>query len=667
MNTRWVILVALAVTAGAVALLAAPAPTPAPSGATARESAGLHIANGTRITNWNHRITDGGSYIWDLQPQGTVGSGTNNAYGGGMYLYINNNTFNQGTSAVVNQAGDEIELGTWNPDGRIRVSRRIKVYKDRPLARWLEIFENTTTADVQVQVQHFSNCNWNIGTILTDTGETSFGPKDSAFVSAVNVGMNPAPPSVCHILCSKKSKLRPTLQVQGNQLRSFWNITVPAGGTAILCQFESQNSSLDDQKKLMADFQVNKLLRDLPVSVRKKILNFNVAGGIDDIDLDRAEKFDSVSLSNGDQLHGKIGNASYEVEGVFDKLTLPAEQVIGAAAATGDPEVKRFLLKDGQVVCGRTNGQKLQIELLAGPALQVPFERIGQWGYSISAAKPDGDPAGGLRVMLRSGDRLAVDAASLKLTLKTLYGPIALDGAGLSRITMDNAGNGMHRVLFANRSSLAGMIEPASMSLPLKLGPKLDLQRNMISEIYFGEEAPQAPLARVALSNGDELFGQLADGKLTVKTDYGQSEVETRTIKSLTFSTGTRGRVALELWDGTSGLRGDLATTELAFQVKPGPLLKLPVDQVQSFVAPFALPPESMMKDVNQLIDKLRSDKWKDRQEASDQLVKIGPAAIQVLKPFLQDRDAEVRQRIGAIIDRLRPDSDKTAPAPSGP
>ncbi|MFB3891003.1 MAG: hypothetical protein ACE15C_03160 [Phycisphaerae bacterium] len=643
---------------------AAPPIIKPPAGAKA--AARLHfLDSGTRITNWNHRMTDGGQYLWDIQTTGAVGQGTNYAYSGGLYLTMNGNGFG-GNTGVVNKAGDEIELGTWNWQS-VRVSRRIKVYKDRALARWLDIYENDSPQEQTLQIQTHINCNWNINKTTTSSGQGTFGEKDFAFITESPSGGNPNPPSLCHIVCDKRSKARPTIQVQGNQIYVRWTLTLPARGAAIICHFESQNNSVEEQQKLMASFQANKLLRDLPGSVRKLIVNFKSAGGFEDVDLDRGDKYDSVQLVNGDPIYGTVLNKSFAVEASFGAMTLPADHVVGMAAVAKDDEKVRFLLKDGQIICGNLPADKLEVQLTAGGSLQIPFDRISQWSYRISDAKPYDLPPTGAVAMLRTGDRLAFDPAAVTMMLRTRYGEVPLDPKVVARIAMDNTGNAIHRAQFTNGSSLGGFLEPTRIGLKLKLGQSLELSRDLVAEVQFSGDVPDpAPQTSLTLSNGDELLGRLADEKLNVKTDFGPVEVTPQNIKQLTFNTSSPGRAVLELWDGTKGLQGDMEQQELTFEMIPGPVVKVPTGQIVSLVSPFALPPDDVLKQVGALIDQLGSETWKERQKATDELLKIGPSVIPILQGKLTDRDAEVRQRVEEILEKLNAKPTPT-PAPRGP
>jgi len=140
--------------------------------AVAPGASGLHIKRAKQISfqNGYYILNDGGGYRWDFQYYGNVYSGTNHAYSGGMYCQINGSNFQaQNHVGWTNKVGDEIEMGPINRNG-LNVSRRVKVYKDRPMARWLEIFENPGAAPVTVQIAIYSCTNYTISQTTTSTG-----------------------------------------------------------------------------------------------------------------------------------------------------------------------------------------------------------------------------------------------------------------------------------------------------------------------------------------------------------------------------------------------------------------------------------------------------------------------------------------------------------------
>lgn len=634
--------------------------------AAGKSTDGLHL-QGNRINNWNHQMTDGGSYLWDINTNASVNSGTNYAFSGAFYLNVNNNGF-YASQGVVNAGNDEVEIGPWSPDSRIRVSRRIKVYKDKPLARWLDIYENTTGQDIQLQLMVSVNYNYGVAKTTTSSGAAAWGEKDFGLVNQSQQGMNPQPPSTALILCDKRSKIRPQVQVQSNQTYIRTNITVPANGAVIMCSFASQNTSTDDLQKLLAGFNASKLLRDLPSGVRKLIVNMQTTSGFDDIDLERSEKFDSVLLANGDPINGSVVNKSFTIEAGFGEITMPADQIIGMASVPTDSSKVRFLTKDGQIIGGKLKGEPLQVRLVPGQVLDIPFTDVTYWSYQVSTARPFDIPTTGPFVMLRTGDRLSFDPSALAIKFRTKYGEVDLDPRHVAHVAMDNIGNGVHRVLFLNGGSIAGFLEPAKVSFQLRVnGQKFDIPRELIAEIQFVPELPKPPpLVRMTLNNGDTLFGRLKDEKLVIKNSYGTTEVAPRSLKTLTFSQAKQNKAVVDLWDGSKGLSGDLQQDELTFEIMPGPTLKIPTGQVVTLATPHALPSEDVSKQVDGLIAKLGADNWKDRQKAQEALIRLGNSIVPVLQDRLKDEDAEIRQRVEEVIIRLGGTPKKIGKTPLG-
>jgi uncharacterized protein (TIGR03067 family) len=65
-------------------------------------------------------------------------------------------------------------------------------------------------------------------------------------------------------------------------------------------------------------------------------------------------------------------------------------------------------------------------------------------------------------------------------------------------------------------------------------------------------------------------------------------------------------------------------------------------------------------KEINRLIDQLGSERFQDREQATQELLNLGKAALPRLKEALKSSDAEVRHRAQRLIDGiLAPDMEK--------
>jgi hypothetical protein len=646
-------------------LMARPVPVPVVSsgGSSAPAKGRAHIKRSRGINFRNtsyHVMTDGGGYRWDVQYYGTVYRGTDYAYyGGAMYLKINGSNFQSPNySGWANKSGDEIELGPWNNRG-LQIYRRIKVYKDRPMARWLEVFENPTSAPITLQVAIYGSHSYGIKQTTTSSGSGVFGAKDFAFM--IRNGRANSPPTL-HVVTSKRAKLRPSVQIQSNQIYVRYNLTVPARKTVIICHFESQNRDASAHAALMKKFPSYKLLKDLPGSVRSMIVNMNAGGGIGGVDLERSETSDAVILKSGDPIFGSVKNAEFKVKTLLGEMNLPSARIIGMAGGRG--KTVRFVLLDGQVVSGALADKTLQLDLDGGGLLRIPYDKIAQWSYRITAERPNDEAFGGPHIILRTGDRLGFDPKDLNIKLLTRHGLVALEAEQLLELTMDNAGNAVHRAVFLNGSRLGGFLEPEQLQLKLKLGKTVTISRDMIAQMRFTEEErPDTTLSRVVLTNGDELFGTLAAGSFKLTTDYGSVDIDPSRVKSMKFRPEDLGRTTVGMWAG-SVLKGRLGKSQIAFEISPRTVLNIYAGQFVSIECPLPMPPTAARAAVEKLIAQLGAESYEDRQKASKKLLSMGKSISPMLKKHLANSDPEVRQRIEDLLEQF---GGSGAPTPTSP
>ncbi len=614
-------------------------------GQTTKIPDGLHIPQGGQ-NNFNIVLNDGSGKQWQFQQYLNVYGGINQVYGGGLYCQVSGANIQSGNTALMSADGDEIEIGPYSRNN-CQIYRRAKVYKNRGLARWLDIFVNTTPTKQTVPVRIFTQVNRPISRTITSSGADSFGKKDWAFITE-----HQGSPSLLHIVCGNRSKLRPTVAAGGNTITVDYSITVPPGGAAVLCYFEAQGGDTAEVQKTLSQFNAGQLLNDLPSAVRRLIVNFRSEGGIEDIALDRSESADVVILKNDDSISGKITNKEFVIKPFFGELTLPAEKVIGLATAKGDESSVHAVLAGGQVVTGKLEDAVIRLDLPTGGNLEIPLARIKQCSYRISKEKPD-EYASGPMILLRTGDRLAFDPADLKCTFQTRSGSITLAGKDLRVITLNHEAHGVHRAEFTNGSMLAGILGPEKIVLPLKLGPKLDVSRDMVLAVYFTEDDEAAPTStHVMLNNEDELFGRLVDEALEVVTDFGTISVRPENIVEISFSDKDPGQATMKMWDGST-IRGKIRQETIRFAVQPGPELNLHAEHIVAIQRNDALPPTATVKLVEKYVAMLSAANYKDREESQEALISMGPTIAPLLTGRLKDPDPEVRQRIRNVLEKL--------------
>jgi hypothetical protein len=524
--------------------------------------------------------------------------------------------------------------------------------------------ENPTDREVAVQLNMNSRFHWQVGTQVTSGGGNQLAADDWAVATQLNLGGNNNVPMSLFIFADAKAKNRPTVRVNNNSntVQMTYDLKIPARGGVIVCNFMSQANSLDDHVKTMKEFRPRDYMKDLPSAVRKLVWNF-AAGGGNTIELLRSDAADCVIRNNSqeDPLYGKIVNTTFPMKTFFGDLELQAADVVGMAC---QGQSVRAVTIDGQIISGElATDTTIQLQLsTGGEPLKFPLAKIKQFSFQITKDKPESAEPTGPVMVLRTGDQLQFDPATSTLRFRTRHGLLELRGPDLLQITMDNPGNALHRASFVNGSLLGGMLDDAKLSVTLvKPAKAVEVPRAMILSIQFSQEENPGPhLAALELNNGDVLMGRFADETFTVITDVGTVSLRPHNVRAMEFVPNQPGRVAVTLWD-RSVHRGRLGQEEVTFAVSPGPTLTLATGQLVKMEQSVALPPDEIVKKVDALVARLYSESYKDRDAATEELIRMGPNIVPCLQKYTQDKDAEVRQRVGTILEKLGVTNDKPA------
>ena len=639
---------------------------------------GVHIKSAAKVSmrSGYYVMVDGGGYQWDLQHYGNVYRGQDYAYTGAMYCQVNRSNVRAADySARKNSAGDEVEIGPCPRDG-LNCWRRIKVYKDRPLARWLDIFVNPSSRAITASVSIYSNMRYGIQQVTTSSGGRSFGKKDWAFFSTQ--GRRTAP-STLHVVCSPRAKLRPRVELHGALLRINYTLTVPANQTVILCHFESQNRRTKALAAMMKNFPFGRLLGDLPVSARSRILNVRSAGSIGYVELKRSAENDTVILIGGDPIYGSIENESFSIDAFPGRIDLPAGRIVGMVASKGGEF--RVAIAGGEVLSGLIyptgdGAPALTVRLPAGGTLAIPLARIRQWSYRLGESRPDEDTVSGAYLVSVKGDRLKLFADPMTVRFRTRHGAIALDSRHLLSIAPVKAskaavaiapapprrgtatrpsgrGDVTHKATLINGSVLSGSFAGESVKLKLRDGRELSPPRGQLAGLYFADNVmPNTLLSSIELIDGDKVFGTLSAGGFHVVTQYGGIELGRTQLRSARFKSGSPDSTVFQLRNSTV-LKGRLADVALEIEVAPLTRLKLHAGLLSAVDCPMPMPEVAMIARIEQLVAQLGAESSLDRKSAVQRLAELGPPIVPVLRRYMRFGDPAVRRGIWRVIAKL--------------
>jgi hypothetical protein len=239
------------------------------------------------------------------------------------------------------------------------------------------------------------------------------------------------------------------------------------------------------------------------------------------------------------------------------------------------------------------------------------------------------------------------------LDFSTRHGKLSLQGSDLLEITMDNAGNGVHRAAFVNGSTLSGLLEGQTITVPIQLAPKLEVPREMIYKFSFaGEENLDGSSSHFVMNNGDEIYARLNTPGFKLASEFGATEIKPADIKSIRFSPSHLDR-AMVLTTGGTVLRGQFEPKELNVQITSSTGLQISTALIALIEQGPGLPSDEILKKAELIIARLGAESYKDRQDATEELAKMGVGIMPVLKKHLKDSDPEVRQRIVSVLEKF--------------
>jgi hypothetical protein len=614
----------------------------------------LRLDSGTQAAGFPVTLSDGKDYVWDIHNYGQIASGTNNAYGNGAYCQINGRNHHFGSGRMSGD-GREVELGPVAVSSGVKLFRRVRVYRDVPLCRWIDTIVNESSGDFRFEMRIYSYMNYGVGQTVTSDGDATFDAKDTAFYTLPrhNVGTTPG---VAQFVCGPRARVRPTLDVQGSQIYVKYQLNVPAGSTLAICYFHSQAyQEADLAKRMRQKLRYGRLIRDIPPAGRKLIVNWPAPNPLTTLDLDRDRWNDRIVLPGGDPLLGDIVNASFRIDALHGRVELPAQRVVGgvSSAPAGSGNV-RMLLTDGQILAGRLLSE-IGIQVPGAGAFSVPPSRLAQWSFRVDADRPMEQPFRGPYVVLDTGDRLAFDAGGTPLKLRTRYGELSLGSTGVLAVRLRREQHGLHQALLTHGGRIGGLLMGSRMRLHLRDADEpVDLPRHRIYQFEMASELLEEPAGacRLLLSNGDELLGSIATESFRLENAYGRIPIAGSEIQLLS-SAGRPGFVDLRTWDG-SYHGGKLDPSVVAFRLVSGRKLEIPV----SYIAGLSYGPEAVPKHVvdrvARLVAQLGEGTDDQRAEAREALVKLGrPIRHLLVKHREQADDLDLQDSLDAIVEKL--------------
>ena len=472
--------------------------------------------------NWTRKDSLG--FTWDITAAGTVNDGTSDTYDNGMLLSVNGSNFCSPTefgSMLKNKSG--ICIGPWR-EGDIEVYRYIFVHDRVNYCLWLDVFMNHGE-DTRADITYYSNLGATFKSLHTTTGATKPTIKDWGMVTE-NISTRS---DLIHLWGTKHARVLPSVSASGDDITCQFKVDLKKNTPVALCLIECQRNDGALAREEMSNFPFHEIAKSIPLQLRTLLVNMPaVYLDMGDTSFPRNKVSGLLTLMDGNQLTGKIINEKFTIQTPFARLDLEPEKVVGFYhPQKGDKRVL-LVLTDSQILAGQLLQKSISIQTVDNNIRNIPLNKITSVAYPISQAKPEYLKSNLPMIALRTGARLTIGNKGNSFPFLTNYGRVDINPGDLDELLLDTPAGSLHTAIFANGSSLSGLMLSEEMKYKLSLGAELSIPTQHIASFIFPDSPGKENMAKdklvaIYLANGDVLYGTLVSESLSFCKSSGKS------------------------------------------------------------------------------------------------------------------------------------------------
>lgn len=600
---------------------------------------------------------------WDVQPDGCIGPATADIFDAGGRLYVGGNGqySPNAPTAQLDPIHNELIFPSQMLDG-LNVSRRICVDARGGWCRWIEVLENPGTAAVKTLVHVNFDLGGNVQASQVVIDERTHKPMSLAVFDG-NRGIAMAE-------AGHGSPVSPNIvPQQGNdQVDVTWEVVVPAHKTVGILHLQAIRPTVNQAQSFLEKLSDREVLRDLPANLRKAIINFPThALSIGDMELLRGDLFDIVELRGGDQYKGAVQETALSLQTAYGPIALPIEKVLAISSVGEFRPTQLVITREGEAFGGTLQSPVIHLKLSSGQVTPIPVRSIKRLGFRKHPGEPEEFKYDHAMLMLRNGDRIAVQVPGAAIAVATRYGNLLLKPETVGALVFQGEDLTVHQVLMTDGSRMAALVGTDTLELrPVSIGGSKPVSFPLawVSRLQLAakidEPDDQAPI--LTLTTGDRLVGALG-GKLLLETAFDTIEINGAEVRSLHRAGSAPTEMQVTLWDDTT-FSGRLQGDVMEMGLKSGPVLRVPAALLEEYAQPEPMPPASVLEKLRALVLELGSDDWKQADRASAQLGSMGRRITGALKTLRPSQGKPVQDRIDGILSRLASEpSGKVPPA----
>ncbi len=592
---------------------------------------------------------------WDVQQDGSVGPGNADVFDAGGKLFVGANQPYAPSAATVglDAARNELSFGAESLAG-LNVSRRVGVDVKEGWCRWIEVLENPTATPIRTQV----HVNFKLGaTVQTNQSIVDEIKTHKPIGMAIFDGNR----GIATLGAGRGAKVMPAMTSQQNsdQIDLTWDVEVPGRRTIAIIHLQAVRPTAAEAQSFLEKVSEAQILHDLSAGILKGVVNFAAkVSTFGDLEFLRGDLLDIVELRGGDQYKGAIQDKSFALQTPYGLVELPAEKVL-AMFSVGDFHPTQLLVtRAGEAFGGVLRAPVLHLQLSSGQITLIPINTITRFGYRKGVAEPEEFRYDHPMLILRNGDRIAVEIPADSIPAATRYGNLLLKPEAVGALIFAGEEQPVHEVLMNDGSRIAALIGKEAMELrPLSIGAikPISFSTASVSRLQLSSaiDEPTDQTAMMSLSTGDRLVGSLG-GTMELETTFDTIAINGAEVRGIHHAGSAPGEVQITLWDDAT-LSGRLKGDIVDITLKSGPTLHVPAALIEQYSQPQPQPPASIREKIQGMVADLGSDDWKCADCAAASLGAMGAKITSALKSMRSHQDKAVQDRIDKIVTALEP------------
>lgn len=628
----------------------------------------------------NNALTDGQGGSWQFDNSGAIDGNTFNNLN--MMIIDQRSQFNAQAQAQQSADGSELVLTSvvqsGNGTGGFTVIRRARSMPKAGAVRWVDIVHNTGTAPVSTILTYRSYFNSGALQLVGENGPFVPGPLGAKDGAVVILGQpNSGGRDVVLGLCSPRSKLKPTVMVNNNQVMVTWTLTIPAGRALALVHCMSERSGVTTPaalRNVLKPWRQAAFVADLAPGLRHLIANTGGAGGAapssDDAGLAsaipealveaRGDDSDLLALGAGTRLRGDAASGDLSVKVAEQRHRIPWNEVMALAGGAAP----RVFLRDGAVLTGVDPEAACTFALATGQTISLNAGRVG-WLLRRPQAG-EGLPPGEVLVETADHQRLVGRPGSSRLHCAMVWGSLELRLEDIA--TLAPAESGGSQISLRDGSHFTAFCSGGTIAIETRLTGTRHIEMASVMGL-LGERKASADETRepeiqrapwLQLIGGQVLAGTIDLPELHLRLEGNRLPVPPAQIRRLTNLIDEvegwqprQPRVRLELWTGDV-VEGLIEEVLIPLRSAGGRLLVPASDLIEAQVPTPVIAPATRAR-IAELVALLGERDWAKREGAVKSLVHLGEVVrLDVDEALRTATDPEIKARLEQVVQELK-------------